>query len=73
MWSIRPVHLQRPTFEVLRMNGRDTRGILKDTLLVSAGTEAEVEFTAARTGLSLFHRHRQDHMDIGFMMLFRCS
>jgi FtsP/CotA-like multicopper oxidase with cupredoxin domain len=68
-----PVHLHRNTFELRRMNGRETNGILKDTLLVSAGKEAEVEFTADRPGLSLFHCHQQDHMDMGFMMLFRCS
>lgn len=68
-----PVHLHRHTFELRKMNGRETGGILKDTLLVSAGTEAEVEFTADRPGLSLFHCHQQDHMDMGFMMLFRCS
>jgi FtsP/CotA-like multicopper oxidase with cupredoxin domain len=68
-----PVHLHRHTFELRRMNGRETRGILKDTVLVKAGTEAEVEFTANAPGLSLFHCHQQDHMDMGFMMLFRCS
>jgi FtsP/CotA-like multicopper oxidase with cupredoxin domain len=68
-----PVHLHRHTFELKKINGRETHGILKDTLLVSAGKEAEVEFTANRPGLSLFHCHQQDHMDMGFMMLFRCS
>jgi FtsP/CotA-like multicopper oxidase with cupredoxin domain len=68
-----PVHLHRHTFELRKLAGKETRGILKDTLLVSAGTEAEVEFTADRPGLSLFHCHQQDHMDMGFMMLFRCS
>jgi FtsP/CotA-like multicopper oxidase with cupredoxin domain len=68
-----PVHLHRHTFELRRMAGRETRGILKDTVLVKAGTEAEVEFTANAPGLSLFHCHQQDHMDMGFMMLFRCS
>ena len=68
-----PVHLHRHTFELRKMNGRETRGVLKDTLLVKAGTEAEVEFTANAPGLSLFHCHQQDHMDMGFMMLFRCS
>jgi FtsP/CotA-like multicopper oxidase with cupredoxin domain len=68
-----PVHLHRHTFELRRIAGRPTQNILKDTLLVSAGTEAEVEFTANRPGLSLFHCHQQDHMDMGFMMLFRCS
>ena len=68
-----PVHLHRHTFELRRMAGRETRGILKDTVLVKAGTEAEVEFTANAPGLSLFHCHQQDHMDMGFMMLFECS
>ena len=68
-----PVHLHRNTFEVRRIDGRETRGLLKDTLLVSARKEAEVEFTADRRGLALFHCHQQDHMDMGFMMLFRCS
>ncbi|MBS1800219.1 MAG: multicopper oxidase family protein [Acidobacteria bacterium] len=67
-----PVHLHRNTFELRKINGRETRGILKDTVLVSAGKEVEVEFTAERAGLSLFHCHQQDHMDMGFMMLFRC-
>jgi FtsP/CotA-like multicopper oxidase with cupredoxin domain len=68
-----PVHLHRHTFELRTMAGREKRGILKDTVLVKAGTEAEVEFTANAPGLSLFHCHQQDHMDMGFMMLFRCS
>jgi FtsP/CotA-like multicopper oxidase with cupredoxin domain len=46
---------------------------MKDTVLVKAGTEAEVTFTANQPGLTLFHCHQQDHMDMGFMMLFRCS
>jgi FtsP/CotA-like multicopper oxidase with cupredoxin domain len=68
-----PVHLHRHTFELRKMAGRETRGILKDTVLVKAGSEAEVEFTANTPGLSLFHCHQQDHMDMGFMMLFQCS
>jgi FtsP/CotA-like multicopper oxidase with cupredoxin domain len=68
-----PVHLHRHTFEVRSMAGRLTRGIMKDTILVKAGSEAEVEFTANLPGLSLFHCHQQDHMDMGFMMLFRSS
>ncbi|GGG64800.1 copper oxidase [Edaphobacter dinghuensis] len=66
-----PVHLHRHTFELKKMAGRDTSGILKDTVLVTAGTQAEVEFTADNPGLTLFHCHQQNHMDMGFMMLFR--
>ena len=68
-----PVHLHRHTFELRSMEGRTTRGILKDTVLVKAGSVSEVEFTANAPGLSLFHCHQQDHMDMGFMMLFRST
>jgi FtsP/CotA-like multicopper oxidase with cupredoxin domain len=32
--------------------------------------EADVDFTADQSGLSLFHCHQQLHMDFGFMALF---
>jgi len=67
-----PVHLHRHVFELRRIAGVGTpRGVLKDTILVDANTEAHVEFTADDPGLTLFHCHQQDHMDMGFMMLFR--
>jgi FtsP/CotA-like multicopper oxidase with cupredoxin domain len=67
-----PVHLHRHTFEVRRLSGHpETHGILKDTILVASKTEVAVEFTADNPGLTLFHCHQQDHMDMGFMMLFR--
>jgi FtsP/CotA-like multicopper oxidase with cupredoxin domain len=47
------------------------RGVMKDVVLVDANTETAVEFTANNPGLTLFHCHQQDHMDNGFMMLFR--
>jgi FtsP/CotA-like multicopper oxidase with cupredoxin domain len=58
-----PVHLHRHSFEL--------RGIVKDTVLVDANTQLEVEFTANDPGPTLFHCHQQNHMDAGFMMLFR--
>jgi FtsP/CotA-like multicopper oxidase with cupredoxin domain len=73
-----PVHLHRHSFE-LRVLGAPLagaggtivpRGILKDVVLVDAQTRAEVEFTADNPGDTLFHCHQQDHMDLGFMMLF---
>jgi FtsP/CotA-like multicopper oxidase with cupredoxin domain len=67
-----PVHLHRHTFELRRFSGRpDTHGILKDTVLVAAGSQVDVEFTADNPGMTLFHCHQQNHMDLGFMMLFR--
>jgi FtsP/CotA-like multicopper oxidase with cupredoxin domain len=75
-----PVHLHRHSFE-LRSLGvplsadqlvtpREVRGIMKDVVLVAAHTMTEVEFTADNPGASLFHCHQQNHMDLGFMMLF---
>jgi FtsP/CotA-like multicopper oxidase with cupredoxin domain len=67
-----PVHLHRHSFEVVRIaSGPRLRGLIKDTILVAAGTDVEVELTADNPGPTLFHCHQQDHMDMGFMMLFR--
>jgi FtsP/CotA-like multicopper oxidase with cupredoxin domain len=67
-----PVHLHRHSFELRRLPGRpETHGILKDTVLVDAQTQLDVEFTANDPGSTLFHCHQQNHMDAGFMMLFR--
>ena len=67
-----PLHLHRHTFEVVQIDGRNgLRGLRKDVLLVPAKTTAEVEFVADNPGRTLFHCHQQDHMDRGFMMVFR--
>jgi FtsP/CotA-like multicopper oxidase with cupredoxin domain len=75
-----PVHLHRHSFElhslgtpldgVRQARPGNIHGIIKDVLLVDAQTSAEVEFTANNRGASLFHCHQQNHMDLGFMMLF---
>jgi FtsP/CotA-like multicopper oxidase with cupredoxin domain len=75
-----PVHLHRHSFELRalgiplgagqRVAPQEIRGIMKDVVLVEAQTRAEVEFTADNPGASLFHCHQQNHMDLGFMMLF---
>jgi FtsP/CotA-like multicopper oxidase with cupredoxin domain len=67
-----PVHLHRHSFEITRIaGGPRLRGLMKDTVLVMAGTEVAVELIADNPGPTLFHCHQQDHMDMGFMMLFR--
>jgi FtsP/CotA-like multicopper oxidase with cupredoxin domain len=67
-----PVHLHRHSFELRRLPGQpESHGILKDTVLVDANTQLDVEFTANDPGPTLFHCHQQNHMDAGFMMLFR--
>jgi FtsP/CotA-like multicopper oxidase with cupredoxin domain len=66
-----PIHLHRHTFQLRRVAGADTSGIFKDVVLVPANQEVHVDFTAANPGDTLLHCHQQDHMDNGFMMLFR--
>jgi FtsP/CotA-like multicopper oxidase with cupredoxin domain len=69
--DIHPVHLHRHTFELKRLNGKPTAGVLKDVVLLPARVKTEVTFRANSPGKTLFHCHQQDHMDSGFMMLFR--
>jgi FtsP/CotA-like multicopper oxidase with cupredoxin domain len=67
-----PVHLHRHSFELRRLADHpEIYGIIKDTVLVEANTQVDVEFTANNPGPTLFHCHQQNHMDAGFMMLFR--
>ena len=66
-----PIHLHRHTFEVTNVGGVAMRGLMKDVLLIPAGKTSAVEFTANHPGNTLFHCHQQDHMDRGFMMVFR--
>jgi FtsP/CotA-like multicopper oxidase with cupredoxin domain len=66
-----PIHLHRHTFEVTNVGGTAMRGLHKDVLLIPAGRTSTVEFTANHPGNTLFHCHQQDHMDRGFMMVFR--
>ena len=67
-----PMHLHRHSFEVRRVAGSpEITGLIKDVVLVPGKTTAEVEFTADNPGRSLFHCHQQNHMDRGFMMVFK--
>jgi FtsP/CotA-like multicopper oxidase with cupredoxin domain len=66
-----PMHLHRHLWEIAEINGKKTSGIMKDTVIVPYYGRAVVDFTADQPGLSLFHCHIQQHMDFGFMALFR--
>jgi FtsP/CotA-like multicopper oxidase with cupredoxin domain len=67
-----PMHLHRHTFEVRKVDDSpELSGLRKDVVLVRAGSTTEVEFLADNPGRTLFHCHQQDHMDRGFMMVFR--
>jgi FtsP/CotA-like multicopper oxidase with cupredoxin domain len=66
-----PIHLHRHTFQLSRFAGAPTSGLFKDVVLVPANQEVHIDFTANNPGDTLFHCHQQDHMDNGFMLLFR--
>jgi len=66
-----PVHLHRHNFELVSIRGAATSGVRKDVVIVEAGTKVEADLVASNPGNTLFHCHQQDHMDMGFMALFR--
>ena len=68
--DIHPIHLHRHSFELTKIAGKPTAGIMKDIVIVGGYQEVEVDFVANNPGLTLFHCHRQLHMDFGFMTLF---
>ncbi len=68
--DIHPIHLHRHSFELTKLAGKLTAGVMKDVVMVGGYREAEVDFTADNPGLTLFHCHQQLHMDFGFMTLF---
>jgi FtsP/CotA-like multicopper oxidase with cupredoxin domain len=66
-----PVHLHRHNFELVSIQGDRISGVHKDVVVVAAGTRIEADLVANNPGNTLFHCHQQDHMDSGFMTLFR--
>lgn len=68
-----PVHLHRHAFELASINGAAVSGVNKDVVIVEAKTKVEADLVASNPGATLFHCHQQDHMDSGFMTLFRYS
>ena len=66
-----PVHLHRHSFELTKVAGKPTAGILKDVVTVPARNQVEVDLSADNPGPSLFHCHMQLHMDFGFMAMLR--
>jgi FtsP/CotA-like multicopper oxidase with cupredoxin domain len=69
--DIHPLHLHRHSFELTRIAGRSTSGVVKDVVMLGGFQELELDFVADNPGLTLFHCHQQLHMDFGFMTLLR--
>jgi FtsP/CotA-like multicopper oxidase with cupredoxin domain len=69
--DIHPLHLHRHSFELTRIHGQPTTGVMKDVVMLGGFQELEMDFIADNPGLTLFHCHQQLHMDFGFMALFK--
>ena len=68
--DIHPLHLHRHSFELTRIAGKETSGVIKDVVMLGGFQELEFDFVADNPGPTLFHCHQQLHMDFGFMALF---
>src|SRR5450759_1162190 len=68
--DIHPLHLHRHSFELTRIGGKPTAGVIKDVVMLAGFQEVELDFVADNPGPTLFHCHQQLHMDFGFMALF---
>jgi FtsP/CotA-like multicopper oxidase with cupredoxin domain len=68
--DIHPVHLHRHSFELTRIGGKSSAGVMKDVVMLGGYQEIEFDFVADNPGMTLFHCHQQLHMDFGFMALF---
>jgi FtsP/CotA-like multicopper oxidase with cupredoxin domain len=68
--DVHPLHLHRHSFELTRIAGKTTAGIIKDVVMLGGFQEVAFDFVADNPGLTLFHCHQQLHMDFGFMALF---
>jgi FtsP/CotA-like multicopper oxidase with cupredoxin domain len=69
--DIHPLHLHRHSFELTRVNGKATAGVIKDVVMLGGFQELSFDFVADNPGPTLFHCHQQLHMDFGFMALFK--
>ncbi len=68
--DLHPMHLHRHSFEITKIGGKSTSGIIKDVAMLGGFQEMDIDFTANNPGKTLFHCHMQLHMDYGFMALF---
>jgi FtsP/CotA-like multicopper oxidase with cupredoxin domain len=66
-----PIHLHGHVFQVVAIDGRELRGAVRDTVLVSPGGRVRIAFDADNPGRWAFHCHNLYHMETGMMTEFR--
>jgi len=60
-----PMHLHGHVFQVVKINGRQISGAIRDTILVPPKATVSVAFDADNPGLWAFHCHNLYHMAAG--------
>ena len=63
--------MHRHSFELVRVNGKATAGVVKDTIIAPGFGTVDLDFVANNPGPTLFHCHQTLHMDYGLMRLFK--
>ena len=62
-----PMHLHGHHFQVVRINGEDVAGAVRDTVLLTPMAEVAVEFDTINPGRWPLHCHHLYHMATGMM------
>jgi FtsP/CotA-like multicopper oxidase with cupredoxin domain len=62
-----PMHLHGHHFQVMRLNGREIQGAMRDTILVPVRGSVTIAFDATNPGRWPFHCHNLLHMATGMM------
>lgn len=62
-----PMHLHGYVFKVVRIDGKPTHGIIRDTVMVLPHSKVTVQFVADMQGKWMLHCHNAYHMSAGMM------
>lgn len=66
-----PMHLHGHEFQVVGIGGKRLSGAVRDTVLVTPGTEVVIAFDANNPGLWAFHCHLLYHLEAGMFTTLR--
>lgn len=66
-----PMHLHGHEFQVVGIGGQRLSGAVRDTVLVTPGTEVVIAFDANNPGLWAFHCHLLYHLEAGMFTTLR--
>lgn len=66
-----PIHIHGQRFVVLKRNGVESKNLVwKDTMILAAGSTAEILLEVSNPGKWMMHCHIAEHIDSGMMFVF---